>query len=169
MQSPTWLHGCGASHLLTCLQYEIVVDTPVRIKPDLHVRLHVDDISQPIARIRRAQRAAHDETASTSRMAWGGRGPNGHSLLGRHQPLHGSGFDLALRLESGCARTIDRQRLREASPTAYPNRLMIRLADAALGRKGRMIAAVESMGRGVVAREARPFSLAADFSGLPEI
>jgi len=55
-------------------------------------------------------------------------------------------------------------RLREASPTAYPNRLMIRLADAALGRRGRMVAAIEGIGRGVVAGEAAPFSLPADHS-----
>ena len=51
-----------------------------------------------------------------------------------------------------------------ASPTAYPNRLMIRLADAALGREGRMVRAVEAMGRGVPAGEAEPFSIAADHS-----
>ena len=56
------------------------------------------------------------------------------------------------------------RRLREASPTAYPNRLMIRLADAALGRRGRMVEAIEGIGRGVVALEAVPFSLRADHS-----
>jgi predicted protein tyrosine phosphatase len=54
------------------------------------------------------------------------------------------------------------RRLREASPTAYPNRLMVRLADEALSRRGRMIAAVERIGRGEPASEAIPFSLAAD-------
>jgi predicted protein tyrosine phosphatase len=56
------------------------------------------------------------------------------------------------------------RRLREASPTAYPNRLMIRLADAALGRRGRMMQAIEGIGRGVVAVEAVPFALRADHS-----
>ena len=55
--------------------------------------------------------------------------------------------------------------LREASPTAYPNRLLIRLGDAALGRGGRMLQAVESIGRGEVASEAVPFSLPADLAG----
>jgi predicted protein tyrosine phosphatase len=54
--------------------------------------------------------------------------------------------------------------LRHASPTAYPNRLIVRLADATLGRQGRMVRAIESIGRGVVATEAVPFSLSADFS-----
>jgi predicted protein tyrosine phosphatase len=54
--------------------------------------------------------------------------------------------------------------LREASATAYPNRLMVRLGDAALGRAGRLVAAVEAIGRGEVATEAVPFSLPADLS-----
>ena len=55
--------------------------------------------------------------------------------------------------------------LREASPTAYPNRLMVRLGDAALGRGGRMLEAVEAIGRGEVASEAVPFSLPVDLVG----
>jgi predicted protein tyrosine phosphatase len=55
-------------------------------------------------------------------------------------------------------------RLRRASATAYPNRLIIRLADAALRREGRMVQAIEGIGRGVVAAEAAPFSLPADHS-----
>ena len=58
------------------------------------------------------------------------------------------------------------RRLREASPTASPNALMIRLGDAALGRGGRLVDAVRAIGRGVPATEARPFSLPADFSAL---
>lgn len=49
--------------------------------------------------------------------------------------------------------------LRAASPSATPNSLMISLADGILGRGGRMIEAVRSIGRGVDATEAVPFSL----------
>lgn len=38
--------------------------------------------------------------------------------------------------------------LRFRAPHAHPNRLMIRHADALMGREGRMIAAVEAMGAG---------------------
>jgi predicted protein tyrosine phosphatase len=56
------------------------------------------------------------------------------------------------------------QRLREASPTAWPNRLMISLADEALVRRGRMIKAVEHMSRAEAAYEAIPFVLPADLT-----
>ena len=53
-------------------------------------------------------------------------------------------------------------RLRAASPTAYPNRRLVALADAHLGREGRMSAAIETMGFGIGAYEAEPFGLKLD-------
>ncbi|HYI89131.1 MAG TPA: tyrosine protein phosphatase, partial [Beijerinckiaceae bacterium] len=51
--------------------------------------------------------------------------------------------------------------LRDASPTAYPNRRLVTLADQALARQGRMLAAVEDIGRGAFAEEAQVFALPA--------
>jgi predicted protein tyrosine phosphatase len=51
------------------------------------------------------------------------------------------------------------QALRRASPTATPNIRIVSLADRLLGRDGRMIAAIETIGRGVMAAEAEPFRL----------
>jgi predicted protein tyrosine phosphatase len=49
--------------------------------------------------------------------------------------------------------------LRAASPSATPNRLITALVDQHLGRKGRMVKAVESIGRGADAFEGKPFEL----------
>ena len=49
--------------------------------------------------------------------------------------------------------------LRTASPSATPNRMITSQIDALLGRKGRMLKAVESIGRGVDAYEGKPFIL----------
>jgi predicted protein tyrosine phosphatase len=51
--------------------------------------------------------------------------------------------------------------LREASPTATPNPLLIALADARFGRGGRMSAAIRALGRGAEAGSGRPFELLA--------
>ncbi|MCJ7527344.1 MAG: protein tyrosine phosphatase, partial [Methyloceanibacter sp.] len=51
--------------------------------------------------------------------------------------------------------------LRRASPTAYPNRLLVALADEILTRNGRMMTAVEDIGRGKLAEEAEVFALPA--------
>jgi predicted protein tyrosine phosphatase len=51
------------------------------------------------------------------------------------------------------------QALRRVSPTATPNIRLISLADAILGRDGRMVEAIASIGRGAEAFEAVPFAL----------
>jgi predicted protein tyrosine phosphatase len=49
--------------------------------------------------------------------------------------------------------------LRSASATATPNPRIVSLADHMLGRDGRMVAAIDSIGRGEMAYEAEPFRL----------
>jgi predicted protein tyrosine phosphatase len=51
------------------------------------------------------------------------------------------------------------QALRRASPTATPNMRIVSLADRLLGRDGRMISAIETIGRGAIAAEGEPFRL----------
>ena len=51
------------------------------------------------------------------------------------------------------------QELRAASPSATPNPLLVALADQALGRNGRMIKAIDGIGRGANAFEGTPFKL----------
>jgi predicted protein tyrosine phosphatase len=64
-----------------------------------------------------------------------------------------------------CQRTPQRsereiaQALRAAAPYATPNRLLVSLADAALGREGRMSAAITEIGRGADAFEGALFEL----------
>jgi predicted protein tyrosine phosphatase len=56
--------------------------------------------------------------------------------------------------------------LREASPSASPNRRFIAMADAELGRNGRMSRAIERIGRGgawLSIGEAAPFSIASRY------
>jgi len=57
--------------------------------------------------------------------------------------------------------------LRAASPSASPNRRFVSLADAELGRSGRMVRAIEKIGRGATwfdIGEAQPFALQSRFS-----
>ena len=51
------------------------------------------------------------------------------------------------------------QALRHASPTATPNIRIVSIADRLLGREGRMVAAIETIGRGQLAVEGTPFRL----------
>jgi predicted protein tyrosine phosphatase len=56
------------------------------------------------------------------------------------------------RLEPGKEGEIA-QAIRARAPHAFPNPLIVRHADRALGRGGRMIAAAESIGRGRIVAE----------------
>lgn len=51
------------------------------------------------------------------------------------------------------------QKLRKISASATPNIRLISLADAILGRNGRMVAAIQAIGRGTEAFEGEAFSL----------
>ena len=52
------------------------------------------------------------------------------------------------------------QRIRDLSPTASPNMLLVAHADELLSRRGRMIRAIEDIGHGEPAMEGWPFALA---------
>ena len=52
--------------------------------------------------------------------------------------------------------------LRRASPSATPNPRLVAVADALLGRNGRMVEAIRAIGRGADAYEAVPFALKVD-------
>ena len=54
------------------------------------------------------------------------------------------------------------RRARDRCWSATPNRRLVALADEVLGRNGRMVAAVEAIGRGAEAFEGTPFELRID-------
>lgn len=62
--------------------------------------------------------------------------------------IRGAGEEAALATE-----------LRQAAPFATPNRRLVALADAALGRNGRMIEAIAAIGRGAETSTGGTFSL----------
>jgi predicted protein tyrosine phosphatase len=57
--------------------------------------------------------------------------------------------------------------LRRRAPSVTPNRLMVALADDLLQRQGRMMAAIEAIGRGAEAAEGEPYRLPLRWPGAP--
>jgi predicted protein tyrosine phosphatase len=160
---PDTVARSNASHLLTWLQDEIVVETPRLIAPDRHIRFRIHDIAEPLPG-HVAPGREHIEQLIEFALDWGGRGPIVVHCWAGISRSTAAAYTALCAINPDASEALIAERLREASPTAYPNRLMIRLADAALGRQGRMVRAVESIGRGVVAGEAVPFSIDADHS-----
>ena len=67
-------------------------------------------------------------------------------------------YVIACDRNSGFERAIAKE-LRRRAPSVTPNRLMVSLADDLLGRGGRMIEAIEGIGRGADAFEGAPYQL----------
>ena len=70
-----------------------------------------------------------------------------------------AGYIASCLLRSGEDEMLLANELRTAAPSATPNPLLVALADEALGRDGRMIAAISRIGRGADAFEGTPFKL----------
>ena len=150
----------GVSHLVTLINGETLIDTPPGIGPDRHLRLAMNDICEPrpglvlpcenhVADLIKFARD-WDRQAPLLIHCWAGISRSTAAAFISLCALNPEGAELEL------ART-----LRRASPTAYPNRLLVALADEVLSRNGRMINAVEDIGRGKVAEQAEVFALPA--------
>lgn len=70
-----------------------------------------------------------------------------------------SAYIIALALDPELDEAALTQKLRELSPSATPNIRLIALADDMLGRDGRMVAAIEAIGRGQETFEGEVFNL----------
>jgi predicted protein tyrosine phosphatase len=71
-------------------------------------------------------------------------------------------FMIACARNPGCEHDIADE-LRRRAPFATPNRLMVALADDGLQRSGRMVEAIERIGRGADAFQGSPYVLPASF------
>jgi predicted protein tyrosine phosphatase len=148
----------GARHVVTLLGVEDFLDRPTGIPAGNHLFLRMHDISEPRDG-HVAPDAEHVETLVEFVRGWDRAAP----LV-----VHcwaGISRSTAAAFVSVCALKPERDErevawaIRRASPTATPNIRIVTFADAMLERKGRMVAAVEAIGRGALANEGVPFRL----------
>ena len=148
------------SHLITLLSPEELIPTPPGFAPERHLRLGVHDIAEPqdglvipdaalVARIFDFA-AGWDATAPMVVHCWAGisRSTASAFVIACERNPHADELKIALSM-------------RRASPSAFPNRRIVALADDILDRRGRMLEAVEAMGGNGFAVEGVPFDLAA--------
>ena len=153
------LAATGAASLVTLLSPGgVTLDRPAAIAPGRHLVIGVSDIT--------AAREGHTHPAQdhvdrllTFVREWDQRAPLLiHCYAGVSRSTAAAYMALCL-LSPGRSEEEHASALRAASPTATPNPLMVALADAALERSGRMIAAVARIGRGAECFEGAPFEL----------
>ena len=148
----------GARHVVSLIGDEARVDRPPAIVPENHLWLRLHDISAPLDGYIVPEEEHIADLLNFVRR-WDRRAPLVVHCYAGISRSTASAFASVCALnphrdEHGIA-----QALREASPTATPNIRIVSLADRLLRREGRMVAAIETIGRGVMAAEATPFRL----------
>jgi len=148
----------GARHVVTLMKTTDLVERPASISAVNHLVLGMDDIAEPMD----GYVVPCDEHVGALIAFVRG--------WDRARPLvvhcyAGISRSTAAAYVSACALNPARdelaiaRELRRLSATATPNARIVSLADRMLGRDGRMVAAIEAIGRGLIAYEAQPFRL----------
>jgi predicted protein tyrosine phosphatase len=148
----------GASHIVTLLRLVDRVERPRSIAPDNHLILGMDDISMPLDGY---THPAEEHVVELIEFVqrWDRRAPLVmHCYAGISRSTAGA-FISACALNPGREETTIAQTIRRSSATATPNIMLVSHADRILGRRGRMIAAVEALGPGLPSHEGEPFRL----------
>lgn len=154
--------ACGAESLMTLLSPGGVATLrPTRVPAARHLVVGVSDIVAAREGFVQPEAGHVDEMLAFFR-AWDRRAPLLiHCYAGVSRSTAAAYIGACALTPEGRESTLA-ERLRVASPTATPNLRLVELADALLGRKGRMAVAIRSIGRGATCFEGEPFALPLD-------
>src|SRR5258705_10037341 len=146
------LESHGPSHLISLLSPEHMIETPPRFPAGRHLKLGVNDIVDPAAGTAPPARKHIDALLEFSR-GWDAKRPLLiHCWAGISRSMASAFTILCDRLGPGREIEIARA-MRRRAPHAQPNRLLVSHADDALGRGGKMIMALNSMGPPLMVEE----------------
>ena len=140
------------SHLVTLLSPQHMISTPPGFDPERHLRLGVNDVSDPQAGDHPPDREHIDRLIAFAR-GWNAKAPLLiHCWAGVSRSMASAFVVLCDRLGHG--REIEiALAMRRRAPHASPNSLLVRHADDALARGGRMVTALDAMGQAVMVTE----------------
>jgi len=148
----------GAQHVVTLLGIEDPVLLPDSVPVANHLRLHLHDITDPMDGYVTPQ-VEHIERLLAFVREWRRDAPMVIHCYAGISRSTAAAFAAVCALNPGRDERSIAQALRRASQTAFPNPRIVQLADVVLARQGRMVAAVEAIGRGMIAAEGTPFRL----------
>ncbi len=148
------------SHLVTLLSPEELIPTFPGFAPERHLRLGVHDIAAPMGGMT-APDAGTVEAVLAFAQGWDASAPMVVHCWAGISRSTASAFAIACERNPHADELEIALAMRRASPSAFPNRRIVALADDILGRHGRMVEAVEAMGGNGFVLEGVPFELAA--------
>jgi predicted protein tyrosine phosphatase len=157
---PLVLAERAPSHLITLLSPEELIETPAGFDPARHLRLGMHDIAVPEPGFV-APDARMVERVLAFAEDWDERAPMVVHCWAGISRSTASAFAIACQRNPHADELAIALAMRRASPSAFPNRRIVALADDILDRRGRMLEAVEAMGGNGFAMEGVPFDLAA--------
>ncbi|RDJ20474.1 protein tyrosine phosphatase [Bosea caraganae] len=151
----------GASHVVTLINVNTVVERPPGISAERHLFIGMSDITAPmdghiLPGEEHVERFLHfmrgwDRAAPIVIHCWAGISRSTAAAYIAACALRPERDEQAIALA-----------LRAASPSATPNARLVALADQMLRRGGRMNRAIEGIGRGADAFEGAPFRVDLD-------
>lgn len=149
----------GASHLLSVIAEGTPMRRPQAIHPDNHLFLGFDDVDLHAPDFSPPQRH-HVECILDFGRKWPREKPLVVHCWAGISRSTAAAYAIMCALYPDVDEDTIAERLRKASPTATPNKLIVRHADDILGRRGRMVEAIAKIGRGAdLLYEAKPFTL----------
>jgi predicted protein tyrosine phosphatase len=152
------VEGTGALHVITLLKQTDRVERPRSVAEANHLILGMDDIAAPMDGYI-IPGEEHVTRLIDFVRGWDRTAPLVvHCFAGISRSTAGA-YVAACVLNPRRDEWAIARALRQASVTATPNPRIVSLADRMLGRDGRMVAAIDSIGRGEMAYEADPFRL----------
>jgi len=136
-----------ASHVISLLGpgYMHLCERPDGLDPDRHLRVHVNDIVEPLP-----DQVVPAEDHVEQVLSFAGRWDRANPILihcwaGISRSTAAAYMTLCQINGRGSEHALARM-IRRRAPHARPNRLLVALADKALGRDGAMVEAVDAMG-----------------------
>jgi predicted protein tyrosine phosphatase len=155
---PETVRLTGASHVLTVMANVDQVQRPASVLPANHLKVQVDDITEELDGFV-APSDRHIEQVLNFVRGWDRNAPMVVHCYAGISRSTASAFAAVCLLNPQRDEIAIARQIRAASPIASPNRLIVGLADKALGREGRMLRALDEMGPGSMMVEGRPFRI----------
>ena len=153
---PETVKATGASHILTVMANVDQVQRPASVLEVNHLRVSMDDITEEMDGFL-APSDEHIEKVLNFVRGWDRSAPMVVHCYAGISRSTASAFAAACMLNPHRDEIEIARQIRARSPIASPNRLIVSLADKALGRDGRMLRALDEMGPGSMTVEGRSF------------
>jgi predicted protein tyrosine phosphatase len=148
----------GAKRMLTVINAGTPVERPREIAEEDHLFLGFNDIAMPMEGMT-LPGESHVRAILDFAREWDRADPMiVHCFAGISRST-ASAYMIALALNPELDEKELAHELRWRAPSATPNPKLVEIADAVLGREGRMVDAIRAIGRGQDAFEGEPFRL----------